>query len=54
LDVAITGALVKLEYDPQPLFKAGSENNTEKYLVEMMRTMYDLGINPLKDSLLRK
>lgn len=37
-------AMLDLEYDPKPLYKAGSENNTDKELVEMMRAMYDGGM----------
>lgn len=34
-------AMLGLEYDPQPPYKAGSENNTDKNLVEGMRKLYD-------------
>ena len=37
-------AMLDLEYDPQPPFKGGSEQNTEKDIVENMRTMYDDGM----------
>jgi putative intracellular protease/amidase/YHS domain-containing protein len=37
-------AMLDLEYDPQPMFYAGSEQNTEKDIVEMMRMMYDSGM----------
>ncbi len=40
-------AMLDLEYDPAPPIKAGSEHNTDKNLVEMMRQMYDSGIKPL-------
>lgn len=39
-------AMLGLEYDPQPPFKGGSENNTDKNIVEAMRTMYDNGMKP--------
>jgi YHS domain-containing protein len=34
-------AMLDLEYDPQPPFKGGSESNTDKALVDVMRKMYD-------------
>ena len=37
-------AMLDLEYDPKPLYNVGSENNTDKEIVEMMRTMYDGGM----------
>jgi putative intracellular protease/amidase len=43
--------MLDLEYDPKPPFQGGSEHNTDKALVEMMRSMYDGGIKPLRDSL---
>ena len=33
--------MLDMEYDPQPPFKGGSENNSNKDLVESMRTLYD-------------
>lgn len=44
-------SMLDLEYDPKPPFQGGSEHNTDKELVEMMRSMYDGGIKPLRDSL---
>jgi hypothetical protein len=44
-------SMLDLEYDPKPPFQGGSEHNTDKALVEMMRSMYDGGIKPLRDSL---
>jgi YHS domain-containing protein len=38
------------EYDPQPPFQAGSEKNTEKEIVDKMRTMYDAGINGKREA----
>ncbi len=37
-------AMLDLEYDPQPPFKGGSEQNTDKEIVESLRTMYDGGM----------
>lgn len=37
-------AMLDLEYDPKPLYNGGSENNTDKEIVEMMREMYDGGM----------
>jgi putative intracellular protease/amidase/YHS domain-containing protein len=37
-------AMLDLEYDPKPLYNVGSENNTDKEIVEMMRAMYDGGM----------
>ena len=36
--------MLDLEYDPQPPFKGGSENNSDKNLVEGMRAIYDQGM----------
>lgn len=36
--------MLDLEYDPQPPFKGGSEQNTDKKIVESVRTMYDGGM----------
>ncbi len=37
-------AMLDLEYDPKPIYNAGSEQNTEKEIVEMMRSMYQGGM----------
>lgn len=37
-------AMLDLEYDPKPLYDGGSENNTDKDIVEKMRAMYDGGM----------
>ncbi|MCU0321899.1 MAG: DJ-1/PfpI family protein [Chitinophagaceae bacterium] len=37
-------AMLDLEYDPKPLYNVGSEKNTDKEIVEMMRAMYDGGM----------
>ncbi len=37
-------AMLDLEYDPQPPFKGGSENNSDKATVEGMRALYDDGM----------
>jgi putative intracellular protease/amidase/YHS domain-containing protein len=34
-------AMLDLEYDPKPLYKAGSETNSDKEIVEIMRSIYD-------------
>ena len=43
-------SMLDLEYAPMPPFQAGSEYNTDRALVEMMRSMYDKGIKPLRNS----
>ncbi len=42
-------AMLDLEYDPRPPFKAGSELNTDKDIVEMMRGMYDAAIKSVAE-----
>ena len=37
-------AMLDLEYDPQPPFKGGSEDNTDTALVSQMRKLYDAGM----------
>jgi putative intracellular protease/amidase/YHS domain-containing protein len=37
--------MLDMEYDPQPLFKGGNENNTDKNMVEGMRALYDGGMD---------
>jgi putative intracellular protease/amidase/YHS domain-containing protein len=37
-------AMLDLEYDPQPPFAGGSENKTDKQLVDIMRSLYDGGM----------
>jgi putative intracellular protease/amidase/YHS domain-containing protein len=37
--------MLEMEYDPQPPFKGGSENNSDKNLVEGMRALYDGGMD---------
>ncbi|MBB5396128.1 DJ-1/PfpI family protein [Mucilaginibacter sp. AK015] len=39
--------MLDLEYDPQPPVKGGSEHNTDKAIVESVRTMYDSALEPL-------
>ncbi len=41
-------AMLDLEYDPQPPFKAGSEQNTSPEIVAMMRQMYDAGLEQVQ------
>ena len=40
-------AMLDLEYDPKPPYKAGSVTNTEPIVVEMMQQMYDMGLQSL-------
>ena len=46
-------AMLDLEYDPQPPYKGGSEDNTDTALVSQMRKLYDAGmemvLHPKKD-----
>ena len=39
--------MLDMEYDPQALVKGGSEHNTDKKIVESMRSMYDSTLNPI-------
>lgn len=39
--------MLDLEYDPQPPVKGGSEHNTDKAIVESVRTMYNSALEPL-------
>ncbi len=39
--------MLDLEYDPQPPVKGGSEQNTDKQIVENVRSMYNSAIAPL-------
>lgn len=43
-------AMLDLEYDPQPPFEGGSEEKTDKDLVQMMRQMYDAGLVEVKNA----
>lgn len=36
--------MLDMEYDPQPPFKGGSENNSDKEMVEGMRDVYNQGL----------
>lgn len=36
--------MLDLEYDPQPIFKGGSDYNTDTAIVHAMRDMYDMGM----------
>jgi putative intracellular protease/amidase len=49
-DAYTKAAMLDLEYAPKPPLKAGTEFNTNKAIVEMMRGMYDGGLKPLRDS----
>jgi YHS domain-containing protein len=39
--------MLDLEYDPQPPFAGGSEQNTDKEIVETVRAVYDTIIKPV-------
>ena len=39
--------MLDLEYDPKPIYKAGSVTNTDQIVVDMMTQMYDMGLLPL-------
>ncbi|MFY7730768.1 MAG: DJ-1/PfpI family protein [Flavobacterium sp.] len=43
-------AMLDLEYDPQPPFAGGSEHNTDKEIVDIMRQMYDIGMESAVNS----
>ena len=36
--------MLDLEYDPQPIYKGGSDYNTDTSIVNAMRSMYDMGM----------
>lgn len=38
-------SMLDLEYDPQPIFKGGSDYNTDTAIVNSMRSMYDMGMD---------
>jgi YHS domain-containing protein len=44
IGILLYDGYLDLEYDPQPPFKAGSEQNTDKEIVDMLRSMYDAGL----------
>lgn len=44
------GAMLDLEYSPKPPYAAGDITNTDDIVVEMMRTMYDMGLQPLLEA----
>jgi YHS domain-containing protein len=39
--------MLDMEYDPQPPVKGGSEHNTDKAIVESVRSMYNSALEPL-------
>nr|WP_315175436.1 DJ-1/PfpI family protein [uncultured Flavobacterium sp.] len=43
--------MLDLEYDPKPPITAGSVTNTDKETVKMMKEMYDVGFQPIFDSI---
>jgi len=48
------GVMLDMEYDPQPPIVGGSLEKTPPEVYHMMKTMYDMGIQPLMDSLEHK
>lgn len=44
------GVMLDLEYNPKPPYNAGSVENTEPIVVDMMREMYDMGLLPLLEA----
>lgn len=47
----LQGAMLDLEYNPAPPITGGSPNNSDKDVVGMMVAMYDMGLQPIIDSL---
>lgn len=45
------GVMLDMEYDPAPPIEGGSPESTTPEIYDMMLTMYDMGIQPLMDSL---
>lgn len=41
------GVMLDLEYDPKPPFNAGSVKKTDPMVTDMMRSLYDRGLQPL-------
>jgi transcriptional regulator GlxA family with amidase domain len=46
--------MLNLEYDPKPPLNAGSVKNTDKIVIDMMREMYDAGLQPLLEKAKKK
>jgi transcriptional regulator GlxA family with amidase domain len=46
--------MLDMEYDPAPPIRGGTPEKTEAAVYQMMKMMYDGGINPLLDSLERR
>lgn len=44
------GVMLDLEYNPKPPYNAGSVENTQPIVVDMMREMYDMGFLPLLEA----
>lgn len=41
------GVMLDLEYDPKPPYSAGTPENSEKIVADMMKEMYDMALLPL-------
>lgn len=50
-DKYLQGVMLDLEYDPQPPIEAGTPEKSDEGVVDMMVQMYDMGIQPVIDSL---
>lgn len=48
------GVMLDLEYDPQPLYNAGSVKKTDSIVADMMKEMYDMGMLPLIQNQIKK
>lgn len=46
----LQAVMLDLEYDPAPPIRAGSVDNTDPVILQMMREMYDSGMLPLLES----
>ena len=43
--------MLDMEYDPAPPISGGSPEKTRPEVFQMMKAMYDMGVQPLMDSL---
>ncbi|HVI45042.1 MAG TPA: DJ-1/PfpI family protein [Chitinophaga sp.] len=50
----LQAAMLDLEYNPKPPITGGQPTNSDKQIVDMMVTMYDMGLQPLLDSIEKK
>lgn len=48
------GVMLDMEYDPAPPIEGGSPQKTKPEVFNMMQSMYDMGVQPLMDSLENK